>query len=191
MKDFILAGGKSVELSVEEDSVIVILPVVGVVRCTDNLSNEALPEAGQVNILHTLKGNSIKLSNDYKEELTNCLQIWFKVPTGKKIESGLFSFDINRNRNQLTDLLQGGQHTVQVPSNLKLYIGKFSGRMETIYQLSDFRHGVFVFVLQGAFEVQYRLLEARDGLALWDVKEIELEALSNDAIILLMEFPLE
>lgn len=191
LNDDTLAGGKSVQLSVEENSVIVLLPVVGAVKYADSIGNEAVLEASQINILHVRKGTSVTLSNDYEEELINYLQIWLKSPTGKEIESGLFSFDIDYNRNQLTDLLASGQRALNSPSNLKLYIGKFSGRMETVYKLCDSRKGVFVFVLQGAFEVQYRLLEARDGLALWDVDEIELEALSNDAIILLMEISLE
>jgi len=52
---------------------------------------------------------------------------------------------------------------------------------------------VFAFVIQGAFviqeafEVQGRLLHARDGLGLWDdTNLIKLEALSNDAIVLLV-----
>lgn len=43
------------------------------------------------------------------------------------------------------------------------------------------------FVLQGTFEVENRLLEAKDGLALWNTANIELEALSNEAILLLLE----
>jgi hypothetical protein len=39
-------------------------------------------------------------------------------------------------------------------------------------------------------EVQYRLLQAGDGLALWNLAEIEMEALSKEAIILVMEVPL-
>ena len=35
------------------------------------------------------------------------------------------------------------------------------------------------------------LLHARDALALWETDEIEMEALSNDAIILLMELLLD
>jgi quercetin 2,3-dioxygenase len=46
-------------------------------------------------------------------------------------------------------------------------------------------------VLQGAFEVQYKLMETRDGLALWNAKEIEIEALSNEAIIMLIEMDLK
>jgi len=47
-----------------------------------------------------------------------------------------------------------------------------------------------IFVLEGAFEAEGRLLHSRDGLALWDTNEIEIEALSNDAIILLIEITL-
>jgi redox-sensitive bicupin YhaK (pirin superfamily) len=47
-----------------------------------------------------------------------------------------------------------------------------------------------VYVIEGAFEVQYRLLHARDGLALWEAERVEWEALSNDAILLVLEVPL-
>jgi hypothetical protein len=51
--------------------------------------------------------------------------------------------------------------------------------------------GVFGFVIEGAFEFQNRLLETRDSIALWnednETLQIEFEALSNDAIILIAE----
>ena len=47
-----------------------------------------------------------------------------------------------------------------------------------------------VFVIHGAFEVENRLLESRDGLAIWNTDRIELEALSNEAILLLLEIKL-
>ena len=45
----------------------------------------------------------------------------------------------------------------------------------------------FVFIIEGAFEVQNRLLEARDGLSLWNLSKLEFEALSNDAILMIIE----
>lgn len=42
-------------------------------------------------------------------------------------------------------------------------------------------------VLAGAFEVEGRLLHAHDGLALWDTATVELEALSPDALVLVVE----
>ena len=52
------------------------------------------------------------------------------------------------------------------------------------------RPGAVKTVIEGAFEVHGRLLHARDGLALWDTSIAEIEALSNDAIILLVELSL-
>ena len=65
-------------------------------------------------------------------------------------------------------------------------IGKFSGRGETIYKSSSGKC-CFLFVIAGAFEAEGRLLHERDGLALFDTNEIEMEALSNDAMMLLIE----
>lgn len=60
---------------------------------------------------------------------------------------------------------------------------------EVVYALSHPGHSLFVFVVQGAFEVQYRLLEGGDGLALWALSQTEIEALSDEAILLLLELP--
>ena len=67
-------------------------------------------------------------------------------------------------------------------------IGKFTGRKEAVYKTHHPQNSLFVFVIEGAFEVHGRLMHPRDGLGLWDNSgDIELEALSNDAIILLIE----
>ena len=42
-------------------------------------------------------------------------------------------------------------------------------------------------MIAAAFEAEGRLLHERDGLALFDTNEIEMEALSNDAMMLLIE----
>ena len=42
-------------------------------------------------------------------------------------------------------------------------------------------------MIAGAFEAEGRLLYERDGLALFDTNKIEMEALSNDAMMLLIE----
>ena len=68
-----------------------------------------------------------------------------------------------------------------------LSVGKFSGRAETVYHSKQSSANVFVFVLEGAFEVEGRLLHARDGLALWQTTAVEMEALSNDALVMLVE----
>ena len=69
----------------------------------------------------------------------------------------------------------------------KISIGKYGGRSEGIYQSRKNVRGVFAFVVEGAFEVQNWLIEKRDGLALWNLTEVEFEALSEGAVLLLIE----
>lgn len=77
-------------------------------------------------------------------------------------------------------------------SQARGFIGRYDGREEGIYEVQNpDAHGVFVFVIEGAFEVQNRLLHARDGLSLINVAEVDFEALSNDAMLLILEIPMK
>ena len=51
-------------------------------------------------------------------------------------------------------------------------------------------NGIYAFIIEGVFEVQDRLLHTKDALDLWNTDEIDFEALSNGAILLLFEVPL-
>ena len=184
LNDDTLAGGKSISMTVEADSEILLVPIVGAITYTDNRGNSTALEAGECQVYATPKDTTIQISNQYDNELVNFLQIWFyKNRVEPDSTPQIIPFDIVNFKNQL----------VPIPvdnTSYKFGIGKYAGREESTYKLSDPNNGLFVYVIEGAFEVQYRLLHARDGLALWEADSIEWEALSNDAIILVIEMPL-
>ena len=68
-----------------------------------------------------------------------------------------------------------------------LSLGRFAGRHETEYKVQHAGSHLFAYVLAGAFEFEGRLLHEKDGLALWDMATLELEALSNNALVLVLE----
>jgi redox-sensitive bicupin YhaK (pirin superfamily) len=184
LNDDTLAGGKSISMTVEADSVIVLIPVVGTISYTDSAGHASFISAGECQLFTTPKNTTIQIGNPYRNELVNFLQIWFYASGNEKDNTTQATvFDIVNNTNQLVPIPVTHPH-------YKMAIGKYNGREESIYKLSHPQNGLFAFVIQGAIEVQYRLLHPRDGLALWEAPEIELEALSNDAIILIMEMPL-
>lgn len=111
------------------------------------------------------------ITNPYEEELANYLCIGFD----RTIAPVISDFNLT---NDFLQQLTPGNH---------FYIGKYDGRRDDIYRLSNEAAGVFVFVIEGAFEVQNRLLHPRDGLVLWDLAEVEFEALSNEAMLMLIE----
>lgn len=65
----------------------------------------------------------------------------------------------------------------------------YTGRTKAIYALHDRANSLVVYIINGAFEVEERLMEHRDALVLWDTPEVGFESLSEHAIILFIESP--
>ncbi len=183
VNDDTLKGGSTFKHKVDEDTLVVLLPLVGTLEYENSF------ECGRVDVqqcYHFLapKDSEFKIINPFESELINFLQIWLTIAPGKyRNISGLSNFDIELCKNQLTPI---ANHLSWENNNLAT-IGKYDGRSEGKFQLRNPEKGIFIFVIEGAFEVHNRLLQPRDGLALSNVSEVEFEALSNEAIILIID----
>ncbi len=183
LNDDTLGGGRSIKMKVPESSCFVLLPVVGAIDYKDSLGNESLINAGEIQMIELPEGTDFELLNPYENDLVNYIQFWLRIPV-IEIRSVplILDFNLVSNKNKLLKI------TNDLPHYVKVSIGQFTGRKEALYQLKDTNKGLFIFVIEGAFEVAGRLLHPRDGLALWDVNgSVDLEALSNEAIVLLLE----
>ncbi|MCR8559151.1 hypothetical protein KXD93_15950 [Mucilaginibacter sp. BJC16-A38] len=181
-----LDGGKSLKWLVEENTDIILLPVVGAIEFSAGNENTGILKAGMIQVLSLPSGGSYEVKNPYPDQLVKYLQIWIKTLADKTYSSFQSTFDLGNY--QLIDLFHA-----EAPQNSS-YSGaiiKLNGRQEDTYYKKNPANGVFVYSVQGALEVQYRLLHEGDGLALWDVDEVAFEALSNNAILLIIEVPLQ
>jgi quercetin 2,3-dioxygenase len=186
VNDDTLDAGRSLKMLIEEDSYVILLPVIGAIAYKDSAGNGNLIAAGQAGILTVNKNETIEVINPFDEGLINFLQIWIKAGGAEtKNESYLSTYNVNKCLNGLLKISPAGLDKLSLPFTVS--IGKFEGRGESTHQLKNKKAGLFVFVIEGAFEVEGRLLHARDSLALWETEKIEMEALSNDAIILVVE----
>lgn len=184
LNDYTLDGAGVVTVAVEANSFVVVLPVVGAVEYKNADNNEKLIIAGQTLMLEKTAATSFTLTNIFEEALVNVVVIAFKTNEEYQLPSGfIYSYDVTERPNGLVRTLTG---RYELPATV--CVGKFGGRAETTYSLSNEQKRVFVFVLTGAFEVEGRLLHARDGLALEGLDAIEMEALSNDALVAVVEF---
>ncbi|NBB28253.1 hypothetical protein [Cellulophaga sp. BC115SP] len=77
-----------------------------------------------------------------------------------------------------------------LPIPASSWIGQFDGRQKGELSLSNNHKDILVYVVDGAFEVQDRLLHAEDALLLNSVDVVDFEALSNQAILLIFELAL-
>ncbi|WP_217604547.1 hypothetical protein [Chitinophaga sp. GbtcB8] len=175
-----LDAEQSITLHVNAATDILLLPTVGAITWKDSTGQSGQVTAGQSLYYTSPREVVLVISNPYENALVNFLQWWFKCRAAADSSvKQLTDFDLNLHKDQL------------IPMGRQCWIGKFNGRAEAVHSLAAPDQGLFVFVLEGAFEVQYRLLNARDGLALWDIREVELEALSNDAIVIIAAVPLQ
>lgn len=183
-----LAGGSNISLRIEEHSEITVLPIVGTIVYHDSLGNTGAISAGGSVVLDAPAGLILTIENPYGEELVKFVQWWVRVPAKTSLATPRNqSFDLSVTGNELIGLyteekgVSGFCH--------RAAIGRLAGREEAVYKAANPHNGLFAFVIQGEMEVQYRLLQAGDGLALWHLPEMEMEALSREAIILVIEVP--
>ena len=180
-----LAGGHSLKTEVAADSVILLIPVVGTIQFMNREGHQELIAAGQTRIYNASRGGFIRITNPFETELVNFLQVWINPEAaGFFCQDTTIEFDLANNKNQLVSLTPSVCET-SIP--FRCAIGRFAGRTDLTYNVRNEKGQVFVFILEGAFEVQNRLLHAKDGLALWNSPAIEAEALSKDAILLVIE----
>ena len=189
LNDDTLAGRGDIKMLVKDYSHIILIPVAGAINYKDTDGSHHMVAAGQVKIVTAERGTMINISNPFHEEQVNFLQIWIKAHnTDAGITTRLITYnDVNENINNIVRAFPQQEDFTELPFIIS--IGKFSGRGETVYLAKNTNAALYAFVIEGAFEMEGRLLHARDGLALWNIGRAEMEALSNDAIIIIIELP--
>lgn len=178
--DDTLVGGETMRIIADRNLEIMLLPLVGAIELSINGGKPEFIEIGEAKVFSVSANDAYEIRNLYDNELVNFLHIRFARAFGtESIKNRSVYFDIDTNKHTLQNI------------GANCYIGKLAGREEGFLTLKPESQGVFGFVIEGAFEFQNRLLEARDSIALWnddnDPLQIEFEALSNDAILLIIE----
>ncbi|MBL7817759.1 MAG: hypothetical protein JNL70_22315 [Saprospiraceae bacterium] len=179
-----LVGNGCIEQAIEAQTTVVLLPIVGTIDVANGYNTEgSYAGVGEAYFFTTVDEDWLRVSNPYEREEVSYLQIRLQNADCQPYNNETitnFAFEKYKNR-LLPYCPQKEKQTVWGS------IGQFDGRAESVYCLKNPQNNVFVYVIEGVFEVQNRLLHARDGLALWHLETVELEALSNDAVILLIE----
>jgi len=175
--DDTLAGISEYSGQNQPDTLQILLPLVGGIIWKSQAKEEIL-EPGE--LLIALTESEYEIRNPHEEALVNYLDIRLSSSSGGLgLNPGKTSFDLDQTLNTLIPVWKA--------SGLSLSLGKFGGRVSGNYKLKIHDHGVFAFVISGAFEVQDRLLHVRDALSLSNAEMLDFECLSEEGILLLLE----
>lgn len=172
------------ELVVEQFCQVILLPLVGAIEVEEKGREPRFINSGEVLFLLASPDKHYTITNPYPDEAINYLQI--RINDSQFLSTPMSSsgitvpFDLSE-KNVLLPV--SGDNA----GSAHLFIGQYDGRAEGIFTSWNVDHNTFIFVIEGAFEVQNRLLERRDGLGLRNAEAVEFEALSNGAILLVMD----
>lgn len=179
--DNTLAAGSGMKMQVEKPTEVLILPLVGGIEFKNSTGYHDFLEAGKMQIFSAEAGMEYEVLNPYETELINYLEIWIERESTSP-ETKSVNIDVEKSNELLPVFSSSDTHSYGC-------FGKYDGREEGIYQVKNAGNCLYVFVIEGAFEFDNKLMEIRDGLAIWNANEIEFEALSNNAMLLIFEIP--
>jgi quercetin 2,3-dioxygenase len=181
-----LKEGRTLSFTFTEKVKVLLLPIEGELNYKSGNVENAV-DVGQVSCIVSSPGVPLQLSNHYTSRLINFLQIC--VRADDKVGPNMnhtYSFDLDSRNGEFIPLRVS---SVASPDE-HFYIGKFRGRQEVVFRTRRGDMGIFVYAITGTCEVHERLLLPGDALSIKGVDVIELEGLTQEAIVLVAEIPL-
>lgn len=177
LNDEELLAGAVREIRVPENSYVLLLPVTGDLRLDHYQKTSETINVGEIKILSQPQGSMLKLTNPFDQEIINYLVLMIRAETLLTV-SQTITFELDENQIFKCE-------TSTFP--FRLGIGRFAGRHQGIYRSAGPVRKIFSYVIAGAFEVEDRLLQMRDGLLIPELEELEFEALSPNAVLFFIE----
>jgi len=170
---------------------IVSIPLNGGLEHKDSMNNLSVITEGDIQVMSAGTGIFHSEKNKNSDVPVKFLQIWL-IPNKENVEPRYDQIRINFTNNGFKQILSPNpdDEGVWIYQNAWFYIGKFTENIKTTYKLKEKNNGLYVFVIEGGAVLNGRKLEKRDGIGIWEIKKIEINADANSKI-LIMEVPMK
>lgn len=175
------------------DMEIITIPLDGDLEHKDSTGVTGVIRKGEIQVMSAGTGVTHSEYNHNQDKIVSFLQIWV-FPREINLEPRAEQANIEEwmTKNEYHQIISPN-HTdsgLWINQDAWFSLGNFDKDFSKKYQIKKEGNGVYIFVISGAVEVASYQLNARDGLGVWDTKEIEIKA-NQDSEILVMEVPME
>jgi redox-sensitive bicupin YhaK (pirin superfamily) len=172
---------------------IISIPLEGDLEHKDSMGNVTVIRNGDIQVMSAGTGVAHSEFNKNRDKQVKFLQIWI-FPNKKNVTPRYDQLTLKAEdrKNRLQQILSpdSNDEGVWIHQNVWFHLGQFDKQKSVNYSLKDPKNGVYAFVLSGSFMAGDQKLEARDGLGIWNISDLKLEAQTNGSEILLMEVPM-
>lgn len=172
---------------------IISIPLEGDLEHKDSMNNVAVIKNGDIQVMSAGSGITHSEYNRNKDQHVKFLQIWV-FPNKKNVTPRYDQITLKAEdrENKLQQILSPNQDDggVWIHQDAWFHLGKFDQDKTEKYNIKKSGNGVYIFVLNGSFEINGTQLDTRDGMGIWNTESFELKSLENTSEILIMEVPM-
>jgi redox-sensitive bicupin YhaK (pirin superfamily) len=192
LNDDTVAAGMGFGTHPHENMEIISIPLEGDLEHQDSMGNTTVIRNGDIQVMSAGTGIRHSEYNKSKDQAVKFLQIWI-FPNKKDVAPRYDQITLNLEdrKNKLQQILSpnADDEGVWIHQDAWFHIGKLDQGNIQVYTVKKQGSGVYVFVLSGKLTVNGQELNSRDGLGLWEISELQIEA-NSSAEILLLEVPM-
>ncbi|HEY0977835.1 MAG TPA: pirin family protein [Flavobacteriales bacterium] len=193
LNDDRIAAGRGFGTHPHDNMEIITIPLSGTVAHKDSMGSSGTISPGEVQVMSAGTGVTHSEFNHKADEELRLLQIWlFPNKRGVTPRYDQMKFEVKDRHNKFQQILspKADDAGVWIHQNAWFHMGEFDKDVKSTYTLKDRTNGVYAFVIKGDVTVNGTALNERDGLGVWDVEQLDVQANSQGAELLLMEVPM-
>lgn len=177
-----------------ENMEIISIPLEGDLEHSDSMGNTQVIRHGDIQVMSAGSGITHSEKNRNADKHTRFLQIWM-FPNKRNVTPRYDQLTLNAadRHNAFQQVLSPSADDagVWVHQDAWFHLGKFDAGRTATYRVKRPGNGVYAFLLEGSATLNGQTLERRDGMGLWDLTTLDLQAGANGVEVLLMDVPME
>ena len=193
LNDDIVASSRGFDMHPHQDMEIITIPLKGALRHKDNMGNEGVIAAGEVQVMSAGTGVLHSEFNASDTEDVNLFQIWIfpdKQGHRPRYDQKKFSVDGRKKNWQLLVSPDGQNESLSINQDAFISTLDSEDLENTKYEIKSEANGVYFMVIEGSASIEGNNLEKRDAAGFWNCDKFVEIQLNKSSGILAIEVPM-
>ena len=192
LNDDTIAPGMGFGTHPHENMEIITIPLEGDLEHKDSMGNIGVINEGEIQVMSAGTGVHHSEYNKNADQAVKVLQLWV-FPKKQNVTPRYDQMSVRdlKKPNDFYQVLSPNSEDagMWVHQDTWFHLGEFDVEKSLDYTLKKPGNGVYVFVIEGSFNVEGENLKKRDAIGIWDTETINFTA-QSESKLLLVEVPM-
>lgn len=188
LNDDIVAPDHGFGTHPHEDMEIASIPLAGSLAHKDSTGHEEVIRPNDIQVMSAGTGIRHSEYNASSTETVNFLQIWILPDAkGHAPRYDQKSFDPSARKNKFQTVVAPKKENcgLWLNQNAYLALASMDEGLRLQYNAHSRGNGFYLFVIEGELDVANEKLGKRDGIGLWELEKVDIEATENAEVLLI------